>query len=972
MKKFSAYRLKIAMARLNGYLPLVLFQLSVPDPRNFGALLSSHYFPNKILAGGDTEGGPPASCYLMLDSKLAVALLLCCPILGGSIRQAPATAAGFEETPSGYVAQEMGRTVTVWGSGAAIRAKGRNIRMEVLGAAKRPSMQGSGDAGLRNELIGSDRTRWRLGIKLSERVTAHNVYPGVDLAWYGTGSNLEYDFNLAPRADPSKIRVRIAGADHVTLNDAGDLEISDSQGIVTQKIPAAYQLINGVRHHVAARFLLAKNQTFSFLLGPYDKSEPLTIDPALQLSSYLGGKGTDEGHAATVDSNGNFYVAGLTYSTSIGNSNVLLLKIPPSGTLVQTVYGGTLGNDMANGITTDTSGNVYVVGETTSTDFPVVGPLAFQALTTFGVEKAFILGIGSNLTSVGYSAWFGGSSTDEAFAVALGPNGNLYIVGDTNSIDFLNSTDAGVLINSNAFQDSNHGGYDGFLLSMTTAGLFNFATYIGGSGDDHAFGVAVDANSYIYVTGGTSSADFPVYPTLSGEPEAFQTAYAGNEDGFVIKLESLITTETYGSTGVWSTYVGGSGEDFANGVALDASANVYITGATASSNFPVSTGAYQTTYQGSLSNGFVFALNTDGLTGLWSTFLGSSTQDLLNAIALDGSGNVYVTGESEGSNYPVTSGALQSALAGSENVVMSELNSTGTTLLFSTYLGGSGNDIGRAIALDSQANIYLAGIAGSTDFPVTTDALQPTYGGGTSDAFYAILGCPAALPSIAAGGIGNAASYSTTALSPGGIFAIFGSYFSCVPTGASSVPLPTAINGVSVQVNGTDIPLFYANDDQINAQLPYGTAVGSATITVTGAGGTSAASSLPVEAAGPGIFEIGTQAIAVNADGTLNTTTNGAASGSYISVYFTGTGPVSNAPATGAAAPTSPLAQATLPYSATIDGDAATVTFLGLAPGFVGLGQANITIPSLAAGNYPLVITIGGVASNSATITVSN
>jgi uncharacterized protein (TIGR03437 family) len=178
---------------------------------------------------------------------------------------------------------------------------------------------------------------------------------------------------------------------------------------------------------------------------------------------------------------------------------------------------------------------------------------------------------------------------------------------------------------------------------------------------------------------------------------------------------------------------------------------------------------------------------------------------------------------------------------------------------------------------------------------------------------------------------------------------------------------------VTVEVNGTAVPLFYVGESQINAQIPYGTPTGSATITVTASGGTSAAGTLPVESAGPGIFTIGTQAAAVNADGSVNTTTNGAAPNSSISVYFTGTGPLSNPPASGAAASSNPLSQAMLPYSASIGGEPATVTFVGLAPGFVGLGQANITIPSsLSPGNYPLILTIGGVESNSALISVMN
>jgi uncharacterized protein (TIGR03437 family) len=880
---------------------------------------------------------------------------------------------GFEKSQDGYVTHELAKAIRISPAGASILGPGRDIRMRLIGAAAKPSLEGTGDAGTLNEIIGNDPAKWRSGIQLRAKVTARAVYPGVDLVWYGSGSALEYDFNLRPFADPGKIRMEISGAQHLKLNESGDIIITDSQGDIIQRLPLAYQTFKGARRQVAAKFRLESGNIISFDLGPYDHSAPLTIDPALQLSSYLGGIAADDGRAVAVDTSGNFYIAGLTYSTTIGNSNVLLLKIPSSGSPVRLIFGGTLGNDLANAVTTDSSGNVYVVGATTSTDFPIVGPLAFQSIATFGLQKAFVVALGSALTAsvVGYSAWFGGSATDEAYGIALGPNNLLYIVGDTTSIDFLNSTDDGVLINTNAFQDSNHGGYDGFLLSMTTAGLFNFATYIGGTSDDHAYGVAVDANSYIYVVGETESTDFPSYPDSMAEASIFQT-YQGGGDGFAIKLEGVTNTETFGSAGLWSIFLGGSSEDIANAVALDSSGNPYVAGVTASTNFPVGGTGFQTTYQGGLSDGFIIALNADGLTGFWGSFVGSSGDDTLNSIALDSSGNIYVTGTTDGTTYPVTSSALQSTNAGGQDVVVTELNNNGSSVLYSTYMGGSANDIGRGITVGSNGSIYLAGITASLNFPLTSNAYQTTYGGGASDAFFAILGCSTGTPTIAAGGIGNAASYSTTALSPGGIFAIFGSYYSCAPTSSTSVPLTTTLNGVTVDVNGTAVPLYYVGEGQINAQLPYGTATGNATITVTASGGTSAASTLPVEEAGPGIFTIGTQAAAVNADGTVNTTSNPAAAGSYISVYFTGTGPVSNAPASGAAAPSSPLSQATLPFSATIGGETAKVLFLGLAPGFVGLGQANITIPNLPAGNYPLIITIGGAASNSAVISVTN
>ena len=861
----------------------------------------------------------------------------------------------FEKQGDSFIAQASGAAISVDRAGFSVRSSAGDFRVRLRGVNPTASIAGQGSVGTRNWMLGRDTAAWRIGVPLFERVDVKNVYPGIDAAYYGRDAHLEYDFVVSPHARPADIELQIAGARSLHLDSAGNLLIDGPGGQFVQRRPTAYQIVAGARRSVQSRFLLAGTRV-RFAVPRYDRSAPLIIDPVLAYSTYLGGTAADEGHAVAVDSSGNLFVAGRTYSTSAGNSHVLLLKVLTTGSTVQSIFGGTLGNDTANAVTVDSTGNVYLAGSTSSGDFPIAGTTVFQA-ELLGSMNAFVMAFNPTITLPIFSTYVGGSFSDEAFGIALGPNNTVYVVGDTESTNF-------TLITNNAFQTTNHGGYDAFLISLSSIGVANFGTYLGGSGDDHAYAVTVDSAGAIYVVGGTLSSDYPVSPGL---PEPFQVSNLGNEDGFAIKFFAT------GQNAYWSTFIGGEGEDVANAVAVDSAGIVYVAGVTASLQFPVSTGAYQTVFQGGASDGFVTALESNGQYGAWSTYVGSDGADVINSIALDGSGNIVLTGSTDGLKFPTTADAVQAANAGGQDVILATLSHSGASLLYSTYFGGGGNDVATGVALDSSGRTYLTGITSSNnDLPVTSGALQTVYGGGASDAFVAIFGCPVAVPVIASGGIGNAASYLASAVSPGGVIAIFGSNFGCTPAAAPSIPLPLTLGGVTVKVNGTAIPLFYVGESQINAQLPYETAVGTATVTVTAPGGTSAAVSLPVIAAGPGIFVINSQAAAFNADGTLNTPTNPAAVGSYISVYFTGQGPVSQPIVTGAAPVTAPpYSNVTLANSATIGGMASTIYFMGLAPGLVGLAQANLLVPNLTSGNYPLVLTINGFSSAPATVSVT-
>lgn len=866
----------------------------------------------------------------------------------------------FEKLDSGsFAAHALNASIEIDGAGTVFRGARSSIRMR-LRNARRSSLVGQGSAGILNRFIGRDASGWRTQIPLCQKVLAKRVYPGIDLVYYGKDGRLEYDFGLSPYADPAQISLVIEGGKGLRLSSSGDLLIDSVEGTLVQQRPVAYQVIGGLRKTVSSSFVLTGVNRVSFSLGPYDASRSLTIDPVLTYSTYLGGTGLDEGHALAIDAQGSLYVTGRTFSTQNNTSNVLLFKITSSGSIVQSIFGGKLGNDTGNAVSVDSSGNVYVAGATSSADFPVASNNGYVLQSgLLGSMNAFLLALPAANTTLIFSTFFGGSYSDEALGMVTGPNNYLYVVGDTTSPNL-------ATITADVFQLANHGSYDGFLACFTTSGTLVFGTYIGGSGDDHATAVAVDSSGYSYVVGSTSSTDFPVNPG-GGYINSFQNTNHGNTDAFAIRLFPD------GTLAQWSTYIGGSSTDAASAVSLDSSGNVYVAGTTASEDFPTLAGAYQTTYQGGVSDGFVLVLHNNGQ-GFWGSFFGSAGGDAINGMALDGSADIILTGTTDNANFPVTADAAQSAIGGGQDAILSILAGGGGSLLFSTYLGGTGNEIGLAVLSGSSGQIYLTGSTTSSnnDFPVTSGARQTTYGGGTSDAFISIFGCPSAVPVVTAAGVVNAGSYSPSAISPGAAVSIFGTNLGCTPAGATSIPLPVSLSSVSVQINGTAIPLYYVSGTQINAQIPYETATGSASLTVTGPGGTSAAITIPVVVAAPGIFSSSGQAAAFNQDFTVNSSSNPAKTGSVVTVFFTGPGPLSQSVTTGAAIPNPPpYVTATLANSATIGGLDAPVYFMGMSPGLVGLAQANLTVPNLAAGTYPVVITIGGVSSQSATLAVT-
>jgi hypothetical protein len=633
------------------------------------------------------------------------------------------------------------------------------VRIELVGVA--PSLRVAGTdelAGEVNYFIGSDPAKWHSDIPIYGRVKYSSVYPGVDLVYYGNQQQLEYDFVVSPGADAKPLRLHFAGAENLTLNDDGDLTVSAKNGEIAFHKPVVYQMKDGKREPVEGSFKLLARNDVGFVLGKYDHSRELVIDPTLAYSTYLGGSFGDGANAIAVDAAGDAYVTGIAASSNFPTTAGSYQPTKPGGTYTPVIFvtkfnpqasaliystflGGTvaLGDDRPEGIAVNAAGDAYITGQTFSPDFPLT-PGAFQD-TNKGYPNGNLTGFVTRLNSTGskliYSTFLGGSgggqdtNGDFLAGIAVDSAGHAYVTGATESLDFP--------VTANAFQQSNpdgSGNPSGFVTKLQVDGKgLVYSTYLGGSGTgegsgDGGLAIALDSTDHAYVTGDTGSADFPI------TADAYQTtssAIAGmNFTPFVTKLNQA------GSGLLYSTFLGGSGEDFQTvtfptgdapvGIAVDADNDIYIAGNSASTDFPL-VGAFQTA-----GGMFLAKLNPNfaGKEGLfYSTYLGGNGSDHVAGIALDSVANVYLTGTTTSSNFPVTKDAFQPVnpspgLGGAAFLAEMNVNVGGTGgLIHSTYYGGNGGGSSASgIAVDTYGNAYIAGGTYSSTFPVSAGAFQ--------------------------------------------------------------------------------------------------------------------------------------------------------------------------------------------------------------------------------------------------------
>ena len=591
------------------------------------------------------------------------------------------------------------------------------VRMRLIGADPAAQTSGLNELpGKSNYFIGNDPKKWLTDVAHYAGVQYKDVYDGVDLIYYANQRQLEYDFVVAPGADPGIIRMAYKGVRHMDIDKEGSLALDLSNGQLKQDRPLVYQVVNQTRKEVSGRFIISGKAEVSFEIGEYDSSKPLIIDPAFVFSTYLGGGRDDVGFAIAPDSAGNSYVAGRTLSTNFptvnpyrsfnsGLNDIFVTKLNSAGSAVlYSTYIGGLGDDQAFSIAVNSAGEAYLTGFTTSTNFPLLD--ALQPFYGGGFSDGFLVRLNSSGNGLITSTYAGGSGEDGGSGIALDNAGNIYGIGYTNSTD---------LVTINSIQPFNAGGFDGFLLKLPPSGnSILFSTYAGGSGDDFGNAIAVDSQGFVYAIGDTFSTNLATV-------NALQPANAGGVDAFIAKLTPA------GTSIVFATYCGGSGTDSGTSISLDGSGNIYALGYTNSPNFPPSISAAQPTKALGF-DAYIRKLSTNGTTVLYSTFLGGNSNDAAYDIATDSAGNAYIIGETFSTNFPLMN-PLKSAYEGARDVFVTKLSPAGNTILFSTYLGGGGDDNGFGIAADENGNAYLTGRTASSNF-LTANAFQPSRQGG--------------------------------------------------------------------------------------------------------------------------------------------------------------------------------------------------------------------------------------------------
>ena len=626
-----------------------------------------------------------------------------------------------------FVSRGRGYRLALGPDGLALRLRrgadeAARLRLRLEGASPSPRIEGEDLLpGRSHYLRGSNPSRWTTEVPHFARVRYREVYRGVDLVFYGNDGRLEHDFVLAPGVDPSRIRIRIEGARSVEIAKDGALAAHVAGGSVRFEPPVAWEETPSGRKPVASRYALGEDGVVGFRVASRDPRRTLVIDPILTWSTYLGGSGGDAALAVAAAADGSAWIAGATESPDFpgtsapaGGVEAFVARISSDGrTLLSATYLGGSGDDVALGLALDPAGRPFVTGLTTSADYPLVAPL--QAALG-GSMDAFVTRLSADGAAPDFSTYLGGSDLDQGSAIAVDGSGAAYLTGVTASTDF--PTVAAVQPAPGSFGDA--------FVAKIDAGALAYSTYLGGDEFDAGYGIAVDAAGSAVVTGETGSTDFPT-------ANAFRAADLPDIDAFVTRLSPD------GSSFVYSTYFGGGGIDVANAVAVDADGEATLTGWTDSTNFP-RRNALRNTIAG-LSDAFVTRLDAAGQP-VFSTYLGGGDADTGWGIALDGAGNVHVSGETYSSNFPQTPAAFTPPDGGPSDLdaFAAKLRADGRVLLYSTYVGGIGNDTGWAVAVTPDGSTLVAGETAADDFP-TAPADGPAQGGraGSSDAFVARL-----------------------------------------------------------------------------------------------------------------------------------------------------------------------------------------------------------------------------------------
>lgn len=936
--------------------------------------------------------------------------------------------------------------------GAELRLSRRDhpaasLRLNLVGGSARKISGLEPLPGRVSHFTGNDPAKWRTGIATYARVRSEEVWPGIDVVWYGNEQQLEYDFIVAPGADPQTIRLAFEGADRLSTDDAGDLLIEVAGRQVRQHRPFIYQEVNGLKREITGEYQIEENHQVSFVIGDYDRDRPLVIDPVLSYATYFGGASVELGGSIALDSAGNLYLSGTTGSADFptvgatpgslkGEADAFVMKLNAAGnTLLYAAYFGGSGADLSTDLATDAAGNLYFCGYTSSTDLPTMNPAQAQMK---GEADLFVAKLDSN-GGLLYSTYLGGGKPEISTELAVDAAGEVVLTGFTASADFplrnpFKSTLSAGTCGSTTCPDA-------FVAKLNAGGnALVYSSYLGGSGLDTGNGLALDSGGNAYLTGMTTAPDFTV-------KNAQQPALAGGVCGSAPCSDAFITKVDPTGALVFSTYFGGgrgrnggvkaaaepedsavaergvlpklftdsvaqqfvsplissfgksatSGlvdtepSDLGLGIALDAQGNIYLTGVTGSIDLPVRNAA-QPTHKGGKTDAFVAKFNPTATALVYCTYLGGNDNELFEntilallgfshqLIAVDSSGAAYVTGTTVSADFPQKNQLTPGLRA---DAFVTQLDPAGA-IIFSTYYGGSGDDIGQSIVVDSAGAILIQGGSDSADLPTVTP-LQSAMRG-EIDLFIARIGGESsnAVPVTCV----SAANYKGGEIARESIVAAFGTEMATGLALATSLPLPTSLGGTTVKIRdsaGTEraAPLFFVSPGQINYYVPEGTADGAATITVTSGSGKVSTGTVQIRAAVPGLFSANASGQGVAAALAVRVKANGALIYEAVAQWDATQGrfgplPIDLGPDQGAATDVIVLAlfgtgiRYRQSVSVNIGGVAVPVDYAGITPGFIGLDQVNVRLSRslIGRGEAPVNLIVDGRTANQVTVAV--
>ncbi len=662
------------------------------------------------------------------SSQKAVRILDAAPL-----RFEPAADTGSEQ----FIARGARFRFSFAGNRASFQSGHKLVRLQFQGAAPQARIQAiqklPSTTGL---FLGNDPSRWRPEIPNYGRLQVRELYPGIDLVYYGNAGELEYDLTVKPGADPRQIRLRLNGS-RARVDREGNL----LAGLI-QKRPIAYQMsTNGARVAVESRYRRNADGSYGFVLGEYDRGRDVVIDPVLSFSLYLKGGYQDIAQEIGSDKSGFLYIAGTSFSTDLavtgsptqsknkGGSDIFLAKINPNAAagkqIIFYTYLGGSANETLGGMALGPNGDVYLTGTTTSGDFPTVNP-AQSALS--GTSDAFVVWINTS-RKVGYSSYLGGTKDETGLGIAVSSKEKIFVTGGTESTDFPTS---------GALQTKNAGRQDAFVAmfdpTLSGAATRVYSTYLGGSGWDIGRAIAVAPDDTVWVAGGTYSSNFPK------KGNSYQPTFQSGGDAFLAHIKT-----SGGSSGLeYTTFLGGSEQEEAKNVLVDAEGRVIVSGYTTSANFPVTANAMQTQYGG----------NTDAFIGIldptksdhkaqlvYSTFFGGSGGDVPFDLKQDPSGNLYLCGFTLSGDLTTTPNAAQPAYDGSVDAFALKFTPViagPAAIGYLSYLGSDGLQVGYGIDFDTSDHIYLAGYTSGPIFKAL-HGVSKTSAAGNVDGFVAGL-----------------------------------------------------------------------------------------------------------------------------------------------------------------------------------------------------------------------------------------